>query len=59
MSLDPGDFFDFLLNELAVHLNAAAGWLRDLAIAAERPGTPIELGDNVRERLATLSDHAG
>ncbi|GAA1613355.1 hypothetical protein GCM10009733_006810 [Nonomuraea maheshkhaliensis] len=44
------------LDELAVHLNAASIWLRDLAIAAERPDTPIELGDNVCQRLATLSD---
>jgi hypothetical protein len=44
------------LDELAVHLNAAAVWLRDLAIAAEKPAIPVELGDNLCERLTTLSD---
>jgi hypothetical protein len=44
------------LDELAVHLNAAALWLRDLAIAAEQPDVPVELGDNLCERLAILSD---
>lgn len=44
------------LDELAVQLNAAAVWLRDLAIAAERPDVPVELGDNVCQRLASLGD---
>jgi hypothetical protein len=44
------------LDELAVHLNAAACWLRHLSIAAERPDVPIELGDNLCARLQTLGE---
>ncbi|MFG2000398.1 hypothetical protein ACGFNU_14715 [Spirillospora sp. NPDC048911] len=39
-----------------MHLNAAATWLRQLAIAAERPGVPVELGDNVCARPALFGD---
>ncbi|MET8146463.1 hypothetical protein ABZU32_39655 [Sphaerisporangium sp. NPDC005288] len=38
------------LDQLAVHLDAAAVWLRQVAIAAETPAVPVELGDNVSER---------
>ncbi len=43
------------LDELAVHLNAAAVWLRQLALAAETPTVPIELGANVSDRLDTIA----
>ncbi|MCX9193162.1 hypothetical protein C3Y87_17480 [Carbonactinospora thermoautotrophica] len=33
------------LDQLAVDLNGAAVWLRQLALAAERPDVPIELGE--------------
>ncbi|WP_433330093.1 hypothetical protein [Spirillospora sp. CA-294931] len=39
------------LDELAVHLNAAALWLRQLAIAAETPDVPVDLGGNVCDYL--------
>ncbi|MFF0250769.1 hypothetical protein ACWEU6_12665 [Streptosporangium sandarakinum] len=44
------------LDELAVHLDAAAVWLRQLAIAAETPAVPIELGANVSDRLDAMAD---
>ncbi|MFD9948823.1 hypothetical protein ACFWYW_46770 [Nonomuraea sp. NPDC059023] len=47
------------LDELAVHLSAAARWLDHLAIAAEKPAVPIELGDNVCDRLTALSRELG
>jgi hypothetical protein len=50
------------LDELAVHLSAAATWLRQLAIAAERPAVPVELGqlcdelDGAASRLASSAE---
>lgn len=43
------------LDELAVHLDAVAVWLRQLAIAAETPAVPVELGDNVSDRLDSMA----
>ncbi|MFE9099792.1 zinc finger domain-containing protein [Actinomadura geliboluensis] len=39
------------LDELAVHLNAAAVWLRQLAVAAETPAVPVDLGKNLSDEL--------
>ncbi|MGI5292933.1 hypothetical protein ACQEVF_57815 [Nonomuraea polychroma] len=44
------------LDELAVHLSAAAVWLRQLAVAAETPATPLELGENVSAPLDRMAD---
>ena len=35
------------LDELAVHLNAASVWLRQLAMAGETPDVPVDLGANL------------
>ncbi|RCG17908.1 hypothetical protein DQ384_39380 [Sphaerisporangium album] len=43
------------LDELAVHLDAVAVLLRQLAVAAETPAVPIELGDNLCERLDSMA----
>ncbi|GAA5076538.1 hypothetical protein HNP84_007354 [Thermocatellispora tengchongensis] len=43
------------LDQLAVDLDGAAVWLRDLSIAAERPAVPVELGENVCDRLEHMS----
>lgn len=46
------------LEELAVHLSAAAVWLRQLAIAAERPSIPVELDEVCGELDRKASDLA-
>lgn len=43
------------LDELAVHLNAAAVWLRQLAIAAETPDVPVDLGKNLCDDLDSMA----
>ncbi|MGW3346766.1 zinc finger domain-containing protein [Nonomuraea rubra] len=43
------------LDDLAVQLDAVAVWLRQLALAAERPAVPVELGENVCQRLDALA----
>ncbi|WP_433259405.1 hypothetical protein ACQPYK_50150 (plasmid) [Streptosporangium sp. CA-135522] len=47
------------LDELAVHLDAARVWLRQLALAAETPAVPIELGANICDRLDAMADELG
>jgi hypothetical protein len=51
------------LDELAVHLDAAAVWLRQLAVAAETPDVPVDFGGNLCDRLDSiageLADFAG
>ncbi|MFI6883954.1 hypothetical protein [Streptosporangium canum] len=47
------------LDELAVHLDAAQVWLRQLALAAETPAVPIELGANVCDRLDAMAEELG
>ncbi|MEV7805078.1 hypothetical protein AB0O28_19215 [Microbispora sp. NPDC088329] len=42
------------LDDLAVQLDAIAVWARSLAIEAETPRVPIELGDNVCDRLDAI-----
>lgn len=50
------------LEELVTHLSAAAVWLRQLAVAAERPAVPVELGqvcdelDSTASRLASTAE---
>ncbi|MEV4250955.1 hypothetical protein AB0J63_47165 [Streptosporangium canum] len=47
------------LDELAVHLDAARVWLRQLALAAETPAVPIELGANICDRLDAMAEELG
>lgn len=44
------------LDELAVHLNAAHVWLRQLAVAAETPAVPVELGKNLCDDLDAMAN---
>lgn len=49
------------LDELATHLSAARVWLRQLAVAAERPAVPVELGklcDELDRMAKDLGDRA-
>lgn len=49
------------VDELAVHLDAAAVWLRRLALAAETPAYPIELKEVIEQLTGTadqLADRA-
>lgn len=43
------------LDEIAVHLNAAAVWLRQLAVAAETPNVPVDLGRNLCDELDSMA----
>ncbi|ACZ87575.1 hypothetical protein [Streptosporangium roseum] len=47
------------MDELAVHLDAARVWLRQLALAAETPTVPIELGANICDRLDAMAEEPG
>ncbi|TDD31676.1 hypothetical protein E1287_25790 [Actinomadura sp. KC06] len=43
------------LDELAVHLNAVGVWLRQLAVAAETPDVPVDLGQNLCVDLDSMA----